>query len=123
MKVALIQQEYKGTKEKTNKFTAKQIKKASENGAKLVVLQELHQGAYFCITEDPANFDLALDFKKDVKYWGKVAKECVVVLVTSLFEQRTQGLYHNTSVVFEKDGTVAGKYSKMTIPIDPVFFY
>lgn len=119
MKIALLQQAY--SKNMVKKTTSL-IKKATKKGAKLVILQELHQDRYFCISEDEKNFALAENFDKDVKYWSKVAKENGVVLVTSLFEKRTEGLYHNTAVVFEKDGSVAGKYRKMHIPDDPGFY-
>lgn len=122
MKVALIQQKFYGTKKETIKVTSEKIKEASKNGAKLVVLQELHQNEYFCQSEDTAFFDYAANYDEDVKYWSSVAKEANAVLVTSLFEKRTAGLYHNTAVVFERDGTVAGKYRKMHIPDDPGFY-
>ncbi|KIM03443.1 MAG: carbon-nitrogen hydrolase [Sulfurovum sp. AS07-7] len=122
MKVALIQQKYHGSKEETVKVTSEKIKEASKNGAKLVVLQELHQNEYFCQSEDTAFFDYAANFDDDVKYWSSVAKEANVVLVTSLFEKRAAGLYHNTAVVFDNDGSVAGKYRKMHIPDDPGFY-
>jgi N-carbamoylputrescine amidase len=88
----------------------------------LVVLQELHQNEYFCQSENCKYFEYASSWHEDIKFWSGVAKECGVVLVTSLFEERTAGLYHNTAVVFEKDGTVAGKYRKMHIPDDPAFY-
>ena len=122
MKIALIQQKYYGSKKKTIKKTVSKIKEASKNKARLVVLQELHQTHYFCQNENVDNFDLANYWKDDVKYWSKIAKEYKVVLVTSLFEKRAAGLYHNTAVVFEKDGTIAGKYRKMHIPDDPGFY-
>jgi len=122
IKVALIQQKYKKTKKLTIKKTTNMIKKASLNGVNLIVLQELHQTNYFCQNEDPDNFDLANDYKKDIKFWQKIAKLYKVVLVTSLFEKRTSGLYHNTAIVFEKDGTIAGKYRKMHIPDDPGYY-
>jgi N-carbamoylputrescine amidase len=122
MKVALIQQAYHKTKEKTLTVTIDQIKTSASQGAQLVVLQELHQTEYFCQSEDTAFFEYAHSFEEDVRFWGKVAKENNVVLVTSLFEKRTAGLYHNTAVVFEKDGSVAGKYRKMHIPDDPGFY-
>lgn len=122
MKVTLIQQKYYGSKEETVKVTSEKIKEASQNGAKLVVLQELHQNEYFCQSEDTAFFDYATGFDDDVKYWSSVAKENSVVLVTSLFEKRTAGLYHNTAVIFESDGSIAGKYRKMHIPDDPGFY-
>jgi len=122
MKVALIQQKYYGSKEETIKVTSEKIKEAAKNGAKLVVLQELHQGEYFCQSEDTAFFEYAANFDEDVRYWSGVAKETNVVLVTSLFERRAPGLYHNTAVVFEHDGNIAGKYRKMHIPDDPGFY-
>jgi len=122
MKTALIQQKYYDTKAKTLQVTSQKINEAAQNGAKLVVLQELHQTEYFCQSEDTKFFAYANDFEKDVAFWSQVAKTNEVVLVTSLFEKRTAGLYHNTAVVFEKDGTVAGKYRKMHIPDDPGFY-
>lgn len=122
MKVALIQQKFYGTKQETIKATTAKIAEASSTGAKLVVLQELHQNEYFCQSEDTAFFDYAASFDEDIKYWSGVAKENKVVLVTSLFERRAAGLYHNTAVVFESDGSVAGRYRKMHIPDDPGFY-
>ncbi|MEJ2488226.1 MAG: carbon-nitrogen hydrolase [Sulfurovaceae bacterium] len=122
MKVALIQQKYYGSKEETIKVTLEKIKESAKGGAKLVVLQELHQGEYFCQSEDTAFFEYAVNFDEDVRYWSGVAKETNVVLVTSLFERRAPGLYHNTAVVFESDGSIAGKYRKMHIPDDPGFY-
>jgi len=122
MKTALIQQKYYDTKEETLIVTIRKIVEAAQNGAELVVLQELHQTEYFCQSEETKFFAYANDFKKDVAYWSQVAKENNIVLVTSLFEKRTAGLYHNTAVVFEKDGSVAGKYRKMHIPDDPGFY-
>lgn len=122
MKVALIQQKYYGNKEMTVKETLERIKTASINGAELVILQELHQNEYFCQSEDTKFFDYAGSWEEDITFWSTVAKANRVVLVTSLFEKRTAGLYHNTAVVFEKDGTVAGKYRKMHIPDDPGFY-
>lgn len=122
MKTALIQQAYHDTKTKTLHVTVEKIKEASQNGAELIVLQELHQTEYFCQSEDTKFFAYANDFEKDIDFWSQVAKAHEVVLVTSLFEKRTAGLYHNTAVVFEKDGSVAGKYRKMHIPDDPGFY-
>ncbi len=122
MKVALIQQKYYGSKASTLEATLQQIKEASNSGALLVVLQELHQTEYFCQCEDTKFFAYADSFEEDVKFWATVAKENHIVLITSLFEKRTAGLYHNTAVVFEKDGSVAGKYRKMHIPDDPGFY-
>ena len=122
MKVALLQQEFKGTKEATIAKTLELIAEAKKGGADLVVCQELHQTQYFCQSEDTNFFDHANDWQEDVTFWGKVAKENGVVLVTSLFEKRADGLYHNTAFVFERDGSVAGKYRKMHIPDDPGFY-
>ncbi len=122
MKIALIQQKYYETKEKTIEVTVSKIQEASLNGSELVILQELHQTHYFCQNENVDVFDLANSWEEDIKFWGRVALENNIVLVTSLFEKRAAGLYHNTAVVFEKDGTVAGKYRKMHIPDDPGFY-
>lgn len=122
IKVALVQHAYKENKAKTQDFTAQKVKEAAALGAKLVLLQELHSGEYFCQSENVEFFDYALEFEKDCVYFSKVAKECGVVLVTSLFERRSAGLYHNTAVVFENDGSIAGKYRKMHIPDDPGFY-
>ena len=122
MKVALLQQEFKGTKEATIAKTLELIAEAKKGGADLVVCQELHQTQYFCQSEDTNFFDHANDWQEDVAFWGRVAKENGMVLVTSLFEKRADGLYHNTAFVFERDGSVAGKYRKMHIPDDPGFY-
>ncbi len=122
MKIALVQQIVKTDKKSTIEMTAAMIKEAALQSAELVVLQELHQTPYFCQYEDTGLFDLAESYEEDVAYWAKVAKENGVVLVTSLFEKRAPGLYHNTAVVFEKDGSIAGKYRKMHIPDDPGFY-
>ena len=122
MKTALIQQRFYETKEKTVDITVAKIEKAAQNDAELIVLQELHQSEYFCQCEDTKFFDYAATFEEDKTFWGGVAKEHRVVLVTSLFEERTAGIYHNTAVVFEKDGTVAGQYRKMHIPDDPGYY-
>lgn len=122
MKVALLQQEFKGTKEATIAKTLELIAEAKKGGANLVVCQELHQTQYFCQSEDTNFFDHANDWQEDVAFWGRVAKDNGVVLVTSLFEKRADGLYHNTAFVFERDGSVAGKYRKMHIPDDPGFY-
>jgi N-carbamoylputrescine amidase len=122
VKVALIQQNYHLSKEKTLQHTVTKITEAAENGAQLVVLQELHQTEYFCKSEETQYFAYANDYERDVSFWSNIAKENQVVLVTSLFEKRAAGLYHNTAVVFEKDGSIAGKYRKMHIPDDPGFY-
>ena len=99
------------------------IRKAAEQGAELVVLQELHNGLYFCQTEDVHVFDEAEPIPgPSTEEFGELAKELGIVLVLSLFERRAPGLYHNTAVVLEKDGTIAGKYRKMHIPDDPAYY-
>lgn len=122
MKVALIAHKYYGDKSSTITKTTQMIKDAASGGAQLVVLQELHQGAYFCQDENVDKFDLAADFDADKAYWSSVAKKNKIVLVTSLFEKRSEGLYHNTAVVFDTDGSEAGMYRKMHIPDDPNFY-
>ena len=122
MKVALLQQEFKGDKKSTIAKTLELIAEAKKGGTDLVVCQELHQTQYFCQSEDTNFFDHANEWQEDVAFWGKVAKKNGVVLVTSLFEKRADGLYHNTAFVFERDGSVAGKYRKMHIPDDPGFY-
>ena len=99
------------------------IRKATAQGAELIVLQELHNGLYFCQTEDVQIFDQAEPIPgPSTEEFGALAKELGIVLVLSLFERRAAGLYHNTSVVLEKDGTIAGKYRKMHIPDDPAYY-
>jgi N-carbamoylputrescine amidase len=120
--IALIQQKYHQSKDKTIEVTISKIKQAVENNSELIVLQELHQNEYFCQSEDIKYFDYANNYQDDLKFWSNIAKENNIVLVTSLFEKRASGLYHNTAIVFEKDGTIAGKYRKMHIPDDPGFY-
>lgn len=99
------------------------IAAVAARGAELVVLQELHNTLYFCQTEDTACFDLAEPIPgPSTGFYGELARELGIVLVTSLFEKRAPGLYHNTAVVFEKDGTIAGRYRKMHIPDDPAYY-
>ena len=99
------------------------IREAARQGARLVVLQELHNSLYFCQTENTELFDLAETIPgPSTERFGRLAKELDVVIVTSLFERRTTGLYHNTAVVIEHDGTIAGKYRKMHIPDDPAYY-
>ena len=99
------------------------IRDLARRGAELIVLQELHNSLYFCQVEDVNNFDLAEPIPgPSTDIYGRLARECGVVLVTSLFERRAPGLYHNTAVVFEKDGSIAGKYRKMHIPDDPAYY-
>lgn len=122
LQVGLVAHKFMGNKEKTIQKTLDLIEKVAKNGAKLVILQELHQNYYFCQNESVECFDLANSWEDDKVFWGKVAKKFGIVLVTSLFEKRTAGLYHNTAVVFEKDGKIAGIYRKMHIPDDPQFY-
>jgi len=99
------------------------IEDLARRGAELVVLQELHNTLYFCQTENVDLFDLAEPIPgPSTAFYGEIAKRCGVVIVTSLFEKRAPGLYHNTAVVIEKDGTIAGKYRKMHIPDDPAYY-
>ena len=99
------------------------IRRLAAEGAELVVLQELHNGLYFCQTENVDVFDQSEPIPgPSTEFYGALAKELGVVIVTSLFERRAAGLYHNTAVVIEKDGTMAGKYRKMHIPDDPAYY-
>ncbi len=122
MKIAMVQQSVRAGKKSTIEATAAMIEEAASQGAELIVLQELHQTPYFCQHEDTDLFDLAESYDEDIAFWAKVAKENGVVLVASLFEKRAPGLYHNSAVIFEKDGSIAGKYRKMHIPDDPGFY-
>ena len=122
MIVAMVQLSFEGNQTSMREKCVKQIEEAAKEGATLVVLQELHESAYFCQSEDVSHFDLAGEFSEKLQFWSRVAKQHQVVLVTSLFEKRATGLYHNTAVVFEKDGEIAGKYRKMHIPDDPGFY-
>ena len=99
------------------------IRDLAKRGAELIVLQELHNSLYFCQTEDVSHFDLAEPIPgPSTRFFGELAKEFGVVIVTSLFEKRAPGLYHNTAVVLEKDGSIAGTYRKMHIPDDPAYY-
>lgn len=123
MKVGLIQQKNSADKEGNVAKLQDSIRKAAAMGAELIVLQELHNGLYFCQTEDTRLFDQAEPIPgPSTELFGKLAKEVGAVLVLSLFERRAPGLYHNTAVVMEKDGTIAGKYRKMHIPDDPAYY-
>lgn len=123
MKVALIQQSNRQEISENLSKLQENIRKCAAAGAELVVLQELHNSLYFCQTENPDYFDLAETILgPSTDYFGKLARELGVVLVLSLFEKRAAGLYHNTAVVLEKDGTIAGIYRKMHIPDDPAYY-
>ena len=108
----------------TNRSRNRQaIMNLAEEGAELIVMSELHDSLYFCQTEDVDNFRLAVELPGDfTEYYGALAKELEVVIVASAFERRAAGLYHNTAVVFERDGSIAGQYRKMHIPDDPGFY-
>ena len=123
MKVGLIQQSNSNDILANKAKLMQNIRICAEKGAQLIVLQELHNGLYFCQTEDTDQFDLAETIPgPSTTDFGALAKELGVVLVLSLFEKRAVGLYHNTAVVIEKDGTLAGKYRKMHIPDDPAYY-
>ncbi len=123
MKVALIQHACSADLKTNRQHTEQSILTAAQQGAELVLLQELHGSLYFCQTEDVNQFDLAKPIPSEETDWlSGLAKQLKIVIVSSLFEKRAAGLYHNTAVVFEKDGTIAGKYRKMHIPDDPNFY-
>lgn len=123
MKIGLIQQRCTDNVQDNKVRLAAHIREAASRGAELIVLQELHNSLYFCQTENTELFDLAEPIPgPSTEYFGALAKELGVVIVTSLFERRAAGLYHNTAVVLEKDGTIAGKYRKMHIPDDPAYY-
>jgi len=123
LKIGVLQQH--NTADGTDNRTrlAAGIKALAEKGAQLIVLQELHNTLYFCQTEDVRNFDLAETIPgPSTEFFGALANQLNVVIVISLFEKRAVGLYHNTAVVLEKDGSIAGTYRKMHIPDDPAYY-
>ena len=123
MRVGIIQQHNTADINANKARLAEKITKLAHEGAELIVLQELHNGLYFCQEENVNLFDQAEPIPgPSTEFYGKLAKNLQVVIVTSLFERRTAGLYHNTAVVFEKDGTIAGQYRKMHIPDDPGYY-
>ena len=123
MKIGIIQQHNTADREDNMKRLAEKAAALASQGAELIVLQELHNSLYFCQVEDVNNFDLAEPIPgPSTEFFGKLAKRLGVVIVTSLFERRAAGLYHNTAVVMEKDGTIAGTYRKMHIPDDPGYY-
>ncbi len=123
IKVGIIQQSNCADVENNKQKLAKNIRDVASKGAQLIVLQELHNSLYFCQTESTEKFDLAESIPgPSTEFYGKLAAELRVVIVTSLFECRTKGLYHNTAVVFDSDGSIAGKYRKMHIPDDPAYY-
>lgn len=123
MKIALIQQKNTSDIRSNIDKLKRNIEDCAAQGAELIVLQELHNGLYFCQTENPSNFDLAESIPgASTEEFGALAQRLGVVIVLSLFERRMAGLYHNTAVVIERDGTIAGKYRKMHIPDDPAYY-
>ena len=123
MKIGLIQQHNTSDREDNISRLETSLRQLKEQGAQLVVMQELHNSLYFCQVENVNNFDLAEPIPgPSTERFGKLAKELGIVIVTSLFEKRAPGLYHNTAVVIENDGTIAGKYRKMHIPDDPAYY-
>lgn len=123
LRVGIVQQSCTADLEANKAKLARNIAEVARQGAQLVVLQELHNSLYFCQIETTENFDLAEPIPgPSTEFYGAIAREHGIVLVTSLFERRSAGLYHNTAVVFEKDGSIAGKYRKMHIPDDPAYY-
>ena len=123
MKTGIIQLRCTEDVQANRKYLEENIARAAAMGTELVVLQELHDSLYFCQVESTDNFDLAVSIPGPVtEHYASLAKQHGIVLVTSLFEKRAAGLYHNTAVVFEKDGSIAGRYRKMHIPDDPAYY-
>ena len=123
MKTGIIQQHNTADIQGNRQRLAESIRSLDKQGAELIVLQELHNSLYFCQTENVDLFDLAETIPgPSTDFFGALARELQVVIVTSLFERRAPGLYHNTAVVLEKDGSIAGKYRKMHIPDDPAYY-
>ena len=123
MKTGIIQQHNTADIQDNRQRLAESIRSLVKQGAELIVLQELHNSLYFCQTENVDLFDLAETIPgPSTDFFGALARELQVVIVTSLFERRAPGLYHNTAVVLEKDGSIAGKYRKMHIPDDPAYY-
>lgn len=123
MKTGIIQQHNSADRNDNMERLAGKIKTLAGQGAELIVLQELHNTLYFCQTENVNRFDMAEPIPgPSTEYFGRLARELGVVIVTSLFERRAAGLYHNTAVVMERDGSIAGKYRKMHIPDDPAYY-
>ncbi len=123
IKIGIVQQSNSADTESNKEKLAKNIRSVAQQGARLVVLQELHNSLYFCQVESTANFALAEPIPgPSTQFYSQLAAENKIVLVTSLFEARAKGLYHNTAVVFDSDGSIAGKYRKMHIPDDPAYY-
>ena len=123
MKVGIIQQHNTADVKDNCRRLSERIAQLAEEGAQLIVLQELHNSLYFCQVENVDNFDLAEPIPgPSTEHYASLAKQHGVVIVTSLFERRATGLYHNTAVVIDSDGTIAGRYRKMHIPDDPAYY-
>ncbi len=123
MKIGIIQQRNSADVEANRRSLITRIRQLATMGAQLVVLPELHDSLYFCQVEDVDNFDLAVDIPgKETDEYAAIARECGIVLVTSMFEKRATGLYHNTAIVYDTDGSIAGQYRKMHIPDDPAYY-
>lgn len=123
IKIGIVQQSNSADIESNKEKLAKNIRSVAQQGARLVVLQELHNSLYFCQVESTANFALAEPIPgPSTQFYSQLAAENKIVLVTSLFEARAKGVYHNTAVVFDSDGSIAGKYRKMHIPDDPAYY-
>ena len=123
LKIGILQQHNVASRKVNMTRLAEGIVDLARRGAQLIVLQELHNSLYFCQTESVDNFELAEPIPgPSTNFFGEIAKQLGVVIVTSLFERRAPGLYHNTAVVIEKDGSIAGKYRKMHIPDDPAYY-
>ncbi len=123
IKIGIVQQSVSLPVDENMQKLKANIEKVAAEGAQLVVLQELHNTPYFCQTENTELFDYAETIPgKSTEFYSAIARELKIVLVTSLFERRAAGLYHNTAVIFDVDGGVAGKYRKMHIPDDPAYY-
>lgn len=123
LKIGILQQHNVASRQTNMTRLAEGIVDLARRGAELIVLQELHNSLYFCQTENVDLFNLAEPIPgPSTNFFGELAKNLGVVIVTSLFERRAPGLYHNTAVVIERDGSIAGKYRKMHIPDDPAYY-
>ena len=123
LKTGIIQQHNTADIIDNRRRLADKVRRLAKDGAQLIINQELHDSLYFCQTENVDTCSLAVNIPGEVTdFYSALARECGVVLVTSLFERRAPGLYHNTAVVFERDGSIAGKYRKMHIPDDPAYY-
>ena len=124
LRTGIIQQSNTADAADNRRRIAEAVRALAADGARLIVNRELHDSLYFCQTENVDTCDLAVDINagETIEFYSALARECGVVLVTSLFERRAAGLYHNTAVVFEADGSIAGRYRKMHIPDDPAYY-